>query len=65
MKAASKRALEELNVDEESQPRKKARLGEGLKWHKTLKVGPFDRYIFIWAAESSDGDFDVTMLGLI
>lgn len=38
MKKASKRALEELNVDEEPQPRKKATLGEGLKWHKTLKV---------------------------
>lgn len=38
MKKASKRALEEPNVGEEPQPKKKAKLSESLKWHKTLKV---------------------------
>ncbi|KAF5894831.1 histone-lysine N-methyltransferase NSD2 isoform X1, partial [Clarias magur] len=38
MKKASKRALEEPNVEEDSQPRKKAKLGDGAKWRKTLKI---------------------------
>lgn len=36
MKKSSKRAHEDM--EEEPQPRKKAKLGDGLKWHKTLKV---------------------------
>lgn len=38
MKKASKRALEEPNAEEDSQPRKKAKLADGAKWRKTLKV---------------------------
>ncbi|KAM9477375.1 histone-lysine N-methyltransferase NSD2 isoform 2-T3 [Clarias gariepinus] len=38
MKKASKRALEEPNAEEDSQPRKKAKLADGAKWRKTLKA---------------------------
>ncbi|GAA6110545.1 histone-lysine N-methyltransferase NSD2 [Tachysurus ichikawai] len=38
MKKASKRALEEPNVEDVPQPRKKAKLGGNLKCHETLKA---------------------------
>ncbi|KAK3573879.1 hypothetical protein QTP86_032857 [Hemibagrus guttatus] len=38
MKKASKRALEDLNMEDVPQPRKKAKLGGSLKWPETLKA---------------------------
>ncbi|XP_026800594.2 histone-lysine N-methyltransferase NSD2 isoform X3 [Pangasianodon hypophthalmus] len=38
VKKVSKRTLEDLNVEEVPQPRKKAKHGDGLKWHETLKA---------------------------
>lgn len=60
---ASKRAFEEINVEDVPQPRKKAKLGDGLKWHETLKVWSLLKIPFKWVAQPSEGTLMYQCLG--